>query len=254
MRLCCARLRLARLHGLGRFAARALLATAIGLAASGARGHDLITPEAADRYLAVAEQSVSVMKSRAPAARRAEASVALGRMLDEVRDLLNRDIATHGKVQGLPSNLLIDRLKAAGTPLPWSDRLGRYGAATAYYATALELDPAGKRTNDAIYGYLYGTFYDSFRDDPLSPFPQDPALVRTQLTLGERFLREFPGDANAEEVKFITAVVYVRAARSGGPDARRLGARARELLQQFGREYPGSMRTAAVPVLLEALP
>jgi hypothetical protein len=169
-----------------------VLLAGVGLTASGARGHDLITPEAADRYLATAEQNSGIIRSRLPASRRADAHLAVGRMLDEVRDLLNRDIATHGTVQGLPSILLIDRLKAAGTPLAWSDSLGRYAAPAAYYGAALELDPSGIRAGEAIYGYLYGTFYDRFRDDPLDPFAQEPAVVRTQLALGERFLREFP--------------------------------------------------------------
>ena len=131
--------------------------------------------------------------------------------------------------------------------------LGRYAAPVGYYQAALELDPNGRLANEAIYGYLYGTFYDGFRDDPLQPLTRDAALLRTQLDLGERFVREFPRDRNLEEVKFITAVLYVRAARAGGTDASRSAARARELLRQFERDYPDSMRTAAVPVLLDAL-
>ena len=66
-------------------------------------------------------------------------------------------------------------------------------------------------------------------------------------------MREFARDRNLEEVKFITAVLHVRAARAGGADASRSAARAKELLTQFARDYPNSMRTAAVPVLLDAL-
>jgi tetratricopeptide (TPR) repeat protein len=236
-----------------RFSWAGALAAGALLVSSAALGHDLITPEAAERYVAQAQQNVAIVASRDPAPRRAEANVALGRDLDEIRELLNRDLASHGKVQGLPSNLLIARLKAVGAPLSWSDSLGRYAAAVGYYQAALELDPNGRLANDAIYGYLYGTFYDGFRDDPLQPLTRDAALLRTQLDLGERFIREFPRDRNLEEVKFITAVLYVRAARAGGTDASRSAARARELLRQFERDYPNSMRTAAVPVLLDAL-
>lgn len=241
------------MRAFGRSCWAGALAAGALLAASAALGHDLITPEAAERYVAQAQQNVAIIASRDPAPRRAAANVALGRDLDEVRELLNRDIASHGKVQGLPSNLLIARLKAVGAPLPWSDSLGRYAAPVGYYQAALELDPNGRLANEAIYGYLYGTFYDGFRDDPLQPLTRDAALLRTQLDLGERFVREFPRDRNLEEVKFITAVLHVRAARAGGPDASRSAARARELLRQFERDYPDSMRTAAVPVLLDAL-
>jgi hypothetical protein len=41
--------------------------------------------------------------------------------------------------------------------------------------------------------------------------------------------------------------------RAGGADASRSAARAKELLTQFERDYPNSMRTAAVPVLRDAL-
>jgi hypothetical protein len=56
-----------------------------------------------------------------------------------------------------------------------------------------------------------------------------------------------------EEVRFIFAIAHVRAARAG-VDTKRFAARARELLNQFQRDYPQSLRTAAVPVLLDALP
>jgi hypothetical protein len=221
--------------------------------ASAALAHDLITADGAERYLAQAEQYLAVIRSRDPAPRRADAQLSLARMQDEIRDLLNRDLAMHGKVQGLPSNLVIERLKAAGAPLPWSDRLGRYAAPVERYRAALELDGKGRRASEALFGLVCGLFYDSFRDDPLQSLAEEPASSRALIELGERFVHDFPADPNVEEARFIVALAYVRAARSGA-DPKRLPARARELLAGFQRDYPDSLRTAAVPVLLDALP
>lgn len=229
-----------------------LLLGGLGTAAP-VRAHDLITAEAAERYIAQAQRNVAVIRSREPAPRRAEANLALARMQDEIRDLLNRDLAMHGRVQGLPSNLVVERFKTLGAPLPWAERLGRFGAPVEYYAAAYDLDPKGPDANDALYGVVYGRFYDGFRDDPLTSLDAEPAASNALIDAGERFVRDFPRDANLEEVRFIVAVAWVRVARIGH-DARRNSARARELLEQFRKDYPDSLRSAAVPVMLEALP
>lgn len=225
-----------------------------GLAAAAcAHAHDLITAEAAERYIAQAQRNVATIRSREAAPKRAEAHLALARMQDEIRDLLNRDLAMHGRVQGLPSNLVVERFKAAGAPLPWSERLGRFGAPVEHYTAAYDLDPKGAGANDALYGVLYGRFYDSFRDDPLKSLDAEPGASRILIDAGERFVRDFPRDRNVEEVRFIVAVAWVRVARAGG-DSRPGAARARELLLRFQQDYPGSLRAAAVPVFMDALP
>jgi len=218
------------------------------------QAHDLITAEAAERYIAQAQRNVATIRSRdETATRRAEAHLALARMQDEIRDLLNRDLAMHGRVQGLPSNLVLERLKAAGAPLPWSERLGRFAAPVEHYGAAYELDPQGAGANAALYGVVYGRFYDSFRDDPLVSLDPEPASSHALIEAGERLVNAYPRDANVEEVRFIVAVAWVRAARSGS-DARHSAARARDLLERFRKDYPDSLRSAAVPVMLEALP
>lgn len=236
----------------GSFARAALLIASLGGAAS-VHAHDLITAEAAERYIEQAQRALAVIRSHEPAPRRAEAHLALARMQDEIRDLLNRDLAMHGRVQGLPSNLVVERFKASGTPLPWSERLGRFGAPVEHYAAAYDLDPKGPGAGIALYGTLYGRFYDGFRDDPLASLDPEPASSRALIEAGECFVRDLPRDANLEEVRFIVAVAWVRVARSGG-DAGRNAGRARELLERFRRDYPDSLRSAAVPSMLDALP
>ncbi|MBX9962691.1 MAG: hypothetical protein K2Y35_06545 [Burkholderiales bacterium] len=236
----------------GSFARVLLLMGSVGATAH-VCAHDLITAEAAERYIAQAQRNAATIRSREAAPKRAEAHLALARMQDEIRDLLNRDLAMHGRVQGLPSYLVVERFKAAGTPLPWSERLGRFGAPVEHYTAAYDLDPKGAGANDALYGVLYGRFYDSFRDDPLKSLDAEPGGSRILIDAGERFVRDFPRDGNVEEVRFIVAVAWVRVARAGG-DSRPSAARARELLLRFQQDYPGSLRAAAVPVFMDALP
>ena len=222
--------------------------------AAPALAHDLITAEEAQRYLAQADQALSVIKSRDPALRRAQADVSLGRMLDEIRDLLNRDLATHGKVQGLPSNYLMAELRSKGAPLNFAQ--GRYLAHVSYYREALRVAPDGPHVAEATLRWMRGAFYDSFDEDPLELRGQTPEQLREQLALGERFVQRFPTHPEIEEARFILLVQTIRAANAAPDGVSRvaLAAKARDAGQDFATRYPDSMRAAAVPVLLERLP
>ena len=220
-----------------------------------ALAHDLITGEAAERYLLQADEQLEMLDARRSAAQRAQASYALGRMLDEIRDLLNRDLATHGRVQGLPTQRLVAELDARGLTLRVSPRLGRFPANLRYYREALRLSPEGPRAADAAFALLQGYFYDSFRDDPLQPLDRSWSELEEQIGVGERFLERAPQHPGREEGEFIVLVHYVRAARDA-PDAAsrtRYARRAREAAERFEARYPDSMRAAALPVLLERL-
>jgi hypothetical protein len=225
----------------------AALASAAGFA------HDLITAEATERYLATAGQQSKVIRSNAPAARRADAHYALGAMLDEIRDLLNRDIATHGKVQGLPSEYLVAALAAAGTPLATTPGTVRFPANLDHYRESLRLAPTGRSAADASFRLLQGWFYDSFDDDPLVPRGQTWAQLQQQIRVGEQFLQRYPTHAGREEAEFIVAVHYLQGARTAPSAAERArhGQRARAALTAFRQRYPDSMRVAAIEVLLE---
>jgi hypothetical protein len=231
----------------------ALLAV-LGALAAPARAHDLITAEAAERYLTQAQATLALIKSREPAPKRAEANVALGRMLDEIRELLNRDIATHGKVQGLPSNYLVAELRSKGAPLDFGQ--GRFLAHVSYYREALKLAPDGPVAAEAMLRWMRGAFYDSFDDDPLQVRGQTSDQLREQLALGERFVQRYPAHPEIEEAQFVLLVNSIRAANAAPDPATRaaLTARARQAAQAFLARYPDSMRAAAVPVLLESMP
>ena len=233
----------------------AVVITITGFAATAGSSlaHELITPETADRYITQAGRFSGVMKSRDSASVRADAALSLAKMLDEIRELLNRDIASHGRIQGLPSQLLVDRLKQTGHALVWIEPLGRFGAPVELYKTALDLDPKSKRSHEALAGFLFGSFYDSFRDDPLKPINAEGTSLHSLIETGERLARDYPREAFVEEARFITAVALVRAVRAGFGDRKMQTAKARELMTRFQRDYPDSLRSAAIPVFLDAL-
>jgi hypothetical protein len=221
-----------------------------------AMAHDLITAESAQAYLAAVAELQKTIASKEPAARRARAHIDLGKTLDEIRELLNRDLAAHGRVQGLPSNFLMSELKARGAELAFAPETTRFLANVQHYREALKLEPSGPVAADAAFRLLQGYFYDSFTSDPLWPGAQTRAQLAEQIRLGEWLLKTHPLDDEREEVSFILAIHYVQAARAGR-DAQEQAAfanRARALAGEFLRSYPESMRAATLSHLLDSLP
>lgn len=221
-----------------------------------AAAHDLITAESAQAYLAAVAESQKTIASKEPAAKRARAHLDLGTTLDEIRELLNRDLAAHGRVQGLPSNFLMSELKARGAELALAPDKSRFIANVRHYREALKLEPSGPVAAHAAYRLLQGYFYDSFTSDPLEPGAQTREQLAEQIRLGEWMLMRYPQYGEREETSFILAIHYVQAARSGR-DAQEQAAfanKARALAGEFVRNYPQSMRAATLSHLLESLP
>jgi hypothetical protein len=219
------------------------------------QAHDLITSESAERYLAQAQRQLDVWHSRQAPAQRAEAAFQLGRMLDEIRDLLNRDLAAHARLQGLPTEYLVRGLNGKGLALEISPSLHRFPANVSWYRDALRTDPDNAHASDAMFGVLQGEFYDSFDADPLQPRAQSFSELQDQITWGERLGKRAPTHPDVEEAQFILTVLYTRAARVA-PDRKasaQYADRARSSIAQFQSRYPDSLRVTALPVLLQSL-
>lgn len=233
---------------------RALIAAAVVLAAFGARAHDLITADAAQRYLGDAQRWGATLRSAGPPAERGEAHYRMGVMFEEIRELLNRDLAAHGEVQGLPSNFLVAELERAGTPLARSQGKGHFLTNSGYFSEAVRLAPRGAFVVDAQYRLLKGRFYDSFEHDPLVSGESGGAL-REQIALAETLLKKALEAAAREEVEFIAAILYTRAAKAFADPAagRNYADRAHAAISGFESRYPESLRAAAMPVLRESL-
>jgi len=200
--------------------------------------------------------SQKIIASEAAPANRARAQLDLGKTLDEIRDLLNRDLAAHGRVQGLPSSFLMSELKVRGAELAFARESNRFLANVQYYREALKLEPRGPVAAEASFRLLQGYFYDSFAADPLHPGAQTRAQLAEQIRLGEGLLKMHIPDGEREETGFILAIHYMQAARSGRNAAEQaaFANRARALAGEFARSYPQSLRAATLSNLLESLP
>lgn len=233
-----------------------LVALALAGLCANAAAHDLITAETAQGYLARQAALQKIIASPEPAPARAAAWLELGGMLDQIRELLNRDLEAHGTVQGLASSFLMAELRARGAPLAWSAEHGRFDANLKYYREALKLSDEPAVAGDASFRLLQGWFYDSFTVDPLQPSAQTPAQLAEQVRLGEAFRQKYPGHAGREEAGFILIIHYIQSARAAAQRKQRaaFSQKARALAEDFLKTYPDSLRAAAIPPLLERLP
>ena len=235
---------------------RSLFVGALASLSLVAVAHDLITAESAQAWLAAVAESQKTIASAEPAAKRARANLELGKTLDEIRELLNLDLAAHGRVQGLPSSFLMSELTASGAELAFAPESNRFLANLRHYRAALKLEPSGPVAAEAGFRLLQGNFYDSFTSDPLQPGAQTRAQLAEQIRLGEGLLQVQSQPGEREETSFILAIHYMQAARSGG-DAQERAAfanKARALAGEFLGSYPESMRAATLAHLLDSLP
>lgn len=224
----------------------ALLALCLCWSAS---AHDLITADAVEKYLARADGDLATMRGKGAARVRADAHYDLARMLDEIRELLNRDVAMHGRVQGLATHLLMKELKGRNLePVP-SPASGRFPVPALHYAEALKLD-TDARGGDAAFRLLTGRFYDSFDADPSRSRLSWPELEE-QIRLADRLASRKPPHPEQEEIEFVAAVQQVQAAGLVPDRARAVEhmKRAQAAAAAFSRRYPDSLRNAALDVL-----
>ena len=215
--------------------------------------HDLLTAESVQVYLLRVADLQKTLALGNPGEARAQASLQLGQTLDEISELLNRDLDAHGKVQGLASSVLMSELTAHGAPLAYSARANRFAANLPYYRDALRWAPSGPIAAEASFQLLKGYFYDSFGDDPLQPVTQSRAQLAEQIRLGEALRRDFPRHAQREETSFILAIHYMQAARTAveaGERARFLKD-ARGLAAEFVKTHPDSLRATTLTALLD---
>ena len=229
----------------GRLLACALL---VG-AAPVMHAHDAISADARKAYLARLDELHRSAQSAAPAAARAAALVETGRVLDEIRNLLNEDIISHGKTQGLETSVLVNQLNASVHKLQLSPHTRLYLADPAPYREALKLDPNGRHAAFARYMLLKNHFYDSFADHPLKPFDQGAEQLKQQITLGESLLSARDPSIDSEEVHFILAMHYLQAQATAALPRARTQARVTALQQVFRARWPGSLKLATLDAL-----
>ncbi len=216
---------------------------------SAALAHDAIGADARKAYLAKLDELHRTASSTGPAPARAAALIETGRILDEIRGLLNEDIISHGKTQGLETSVLISQLNASVHKLQLSPQTRLYLADLTPYREGIRLDPRGRLATFARFMLLKNHFYDSFADHPLKPFNQTDAVLQQQIALGEGLLSSADPAVDSEEVHFILAMHYLQAQGSGAVPKAKAQARVTALQKVFRTRWPGSLKLATIDAL-----
>lgn len=242
----------------GRPGTRALGAGLAGvmllLGATSARGHEPISADAATGLI----EEVTRLRDRLADEKspgRAEAACALGARMTFVVQELNRDLAVHGD-QGMSAEVLARQLSARGMALELWPEARRYRAYLAPLETCVALAQAGPARTEALYELVRGRFYDSFLHNPLEPVGLDWPRLKSGIADAEQLNRLGLVPERREEIAFILAIDYLRAARMAPKpaEARGFAGRARKALAEFPRAFPDSMRAAATEMLLGTVP
>ena len=225
----------------------------LGMPVAGA--HESITADAVKAYLERAERLQKTLVSKPVRAVAAQASLDLGKMLDEIGELFNLDIDSHGKVQGLPSAFLMNELAARGLPLAYSARTRRYSPNMQWYRDALTAASAGPVAAEAGFRLVKGYFYENFDDDPLRPLDPDGVRLAEHILLAETWRPQIAQPQGREEMLFILAILHMQAidARAAGERATHVQ-KSRTLTEEFLKTYPQSLRAATLVALQERMP
>ncbi|MFN0040280.1 MAG: hypothetical protein ACKVP2_12280 [Burkholderiales bacterium] len=233
----------------------ALATLAVLLWMPGAAAHESVTSEAVNAWLAKTEVLQAKLAANSTCESAASASVELGALLDDIGELFNKDIESHGKVQGLASTVLMGELAARGLPLAYSSRTHRYVTHLRYYQDALEWAPSGVSAAEAAYRLIKGYFYESFDADPLQPVDQTPARLAEQMRLAKTWRNRVSGADRQQEMLFILAIHTMQAAgvARAGRERAGLEQKAAVLVEEFLKKYPESLRAATLTALRERM-
>lgn len=232
---------------------RVLRSSCLGLAVLGScasvQAHDAISAEARKAYLSRLDELARTGQSTAAASIRANAWLEMGKTLDEIRGLLNEDIISHGKTQGLETSVLVNMLNASIHKLQLSPQTRLYLSDPRPYREALALDPRGKQAALARFLLFKHHFYDSFVDHPLKPLRQSKEMLLEMIGFGESLMTVKDPAIDSEEVHFILGIHYLQALESGALPQSKCQSRVAEIQKKFRSQWPTSLKLATLEAL-----
>ena len=211
--------------------------------------HDSITTETRQRFILTLQQTQQMLVSSTSAVEKGKGHFMMATTLDEIRDLFNEDIQSHGAVNGLESNVLLAELARGGFMLYKSKQIGLYLSPLEHYRSALSLHPKAGYATLAAYRLFKNQFYDSFTDNPLKPLSQTREELTKLLQIGETLLKSKDPIVNQEEVQFIQAIHTLQAIDQQLLSPADGQKKFKQLLTQLRSQYPQSLK----PLTLEAL-
>ena len=209
---------------------------------------DIVRPILIDLTKHVSETQKGVSEEA-----RVEALYLLGEKVQLLVDLMNVDVASHGK--SLYADLLVRRLNEYGIRVSRTESNARYVYDQAAFQEYVRREPRGRRVAEAKFRVIAHEFYGSVGSDPAELVNSDVDQLRRAVGREEAFLTEHPRSEKLKEVRFFLAMDYYRLFRHSPDRAtamkyERLASRA---LREIAQEYPGTAEARAAEVTLEAL-
>lgn len=215
-----------------------------------ALAHDSIDAESRKNYVARLQELESHSSAATPAALRAKSAFEIGLVLDEIRDLFNQDISSHGSVRGFETSMLLNELVRIGFKLDIFQKTGLYLSPLQFYREALKLETRAPYTHHARYLLLKNHFYDSFFDNPLAPVSQTKETLAEMIALGEGLMKSKHPQVNEEEVRFILGVHYLQAIKQQQIDKEDGLKKVRKLVSLLQKDTPQSLKLLTLEALM----
>ena len=215
-----------------------------------AHAHDSINADARKNYLTKLQELQANSAPAVAAPLRAKSLYQIGATLDEIRDLFNQDIISHGIVKGLETSLLLNELTRIGNKLEANPKTGLYISQLQYYREAIRLDPRAAYIDHARFMLVKSHFYDSFSDNPLTPFAQSKETLQEMISIGEGLLKSKHPQVNAEELRFILGIHYLQGIKLQQVDKEDALKKVKKLVQELHKDYPQSLKLLTLESLM----
>ena len=222
-----------------------------GFAAGPVQAHDSINAEARKNYITKIQELQAGSAASSPAPVRAKSLYQMGVTLDEIRDLFNQDMISHGIVKGLETSLLLNELSRTPDKLEASPKTGLYLSHLNSYREAIKLDPKAPFVEHARFMLLKSHFYDSFADNPLAPFSQTKEELTEMIGIGEGLLKSKNPLVNAEEVRFILGIHYLQAMNQQVLSKDDGQKKFKKMVQELQKDFPQSLKLLTLEALAQ---
>lgn len=215
--------------------------------------HDSIDAESRKSYVAKLQELQSNNSAATPVAVRARSLFETGLVLDQIRELFNQDISSHGSVRGFETSMLLSELVRIGFKPEIFSKTGLYISQLQFYRQAVKLETRAPYINHARYMLLKNHFYDSFFDNPLAPISQTKETLVEMIVLGEGLMKSRHPQVNQEEVRFILGIHYLQAIKQQQIDREEGLKKTRKLLQALQKDTPQSLKLLTLEALMPQL-
>ena len=216
--------------------------------------HDIIDLERANAIVSAADEKVALAKTVTGPGPEGMARFALGMVLVEATDILNRDLAAHSGRLTINAELLLKSLVQRDLAPRLDDAIGRYRLPRTSLEEAIRLSPEAPYSLRARFELLKAGFYESFVLDPFQLVGIGLDDLDQQIAEAKALALAIASGDDAEEAAFIHAIDLARASQLAPPEQRRaFTGKALTALGAFSQAYPQSIRAATAGVIIKRL-